>query len=75
MTEFPDLPATEALKLLRQLPTPAIKASRIPLAYKDAAKKVGCELLAKRICEEARRSEIIVIIASMPKAKAEALLR
>ncbi len=75
MTEFPDLPATEALKLLRQMPTPAIKASRIPLAYKDAAKKAGSELLAKRVYEEARRSEVVVIIASIPKARAEGLLR
>ncbi len=75
MAEFSDLPATEALKLLRHLPSSAIKASRIPLAYKDAAKKAGAELLAKRIYEEARRSETVVILVAVPKAKAEALLR
>ena len=75
MAEFPVMTVTEALKLLRQLPTSSIKASRIPLAFKDSAKKAGSELLAKAICEEARRSEVVVIVALVPKAKVEALLR
>ncbi len=75
MAEFPTLPAMEALKLLRCLPAPAIRASRIPLAYKDDAKKAGSERLAKAIYEEARKSEVVVILAAVPKARAGALLR
>jgi hypothetical protein len=45
------------------------------LAFKDSAKKAGSELLAKRLCEEARRSDVVVIVLSVPKAKAEAMPR
>ncbi|MCG3772182.1 MAG: hypothetical protein JW384_03387 [Nitrosomonadaceae bacterium] len=61
-----------ALTLLRQIPSQKIKAQLFSLSVKDSAKKGIAATLAAEIVKLAAKSDVVVLVAEIPKAKADA---
>ena len=62
-----------ALSLLRQIPSHKITAQLFPLTTKDSIKKKLSDQLASYIANLSGRSDVVVLVAEVPKAKSEAL--
>ena len=64
-----------ALTLLRQIPSQKITAQLFSLTTKDSIKKASADQLASYIANLAGRSDVVVLVAEIPKAKSAVLNR
>ncbi len=63
----------DAIKTLRQLSPQKIEAHLFSLNEKDAAKKSSLATIAAEIAKKFAREDVLVIVAQIPKSKAEAI--
>ena len=63
----------DAIRTLRTLPPNKIDAHFFSLTEKDSAKKASLATLAAAINRTFAREDVLVIVAQIPKSKAEAI--